>query len=37
MEGYCSVTYAVDVRSDEARAMTGCGEVESGPAPSQRI
>ena len=27
----------IAVRSDEARAMTGCGEAESGPAPSQRI
>ena len=26
----------IAVRSDEARAVTGCGEAESGPAPSQR-
>ena len=27
----------IAVHSDEARAMTGCDEAESGPAPSQRI
>ena len=27
----------IAVRSDEARAMAGCGEAESGPTPSQRI
>ena len=27
----------IAVRSDEARAMTGCGKAESGPTPSQRI
>jgi len=27
----------IAVRSDEARAVAGRGEAESGPAPSQRI